>query len=207
MSTKTDAANLALRGKSASKIIEWVFSQQEKTMTTTTFGDRSVALLHMVTCQQPRAKIIWVDTGYNTAATYRFAQQVITALELNIVVYTPEITSMRRNVLMGGIPDPYDPHHLEFIRQVKLEPFRKATADLKPQMWITGIRRDQTEHRKTLKIISESQGGLIKVAPLLNWSAADIDDYLVEHSLPNETDYFDPTKVTESSECGLHTRV
>jgi phosphoadenosine phosphosulfate reductase len=28
--------------------------------------------------------------------------------------------------------------------------------------------------------------------------------YLAEHNLPDEKDYFDPTKVLENRECGLH---
>ena len=34
-----------------------------------------------------------------------------------------------------------------------------------------------------------------------------LDKYLDEHNLPNEHDYFDPTKVEESRECGLHTQL
>ena len=32
-----------------------------------------------------------------------------------------------------------------------------------------------------------------------------LDAYLEERSLPNENKYFDPTKVLENRECGLHT--
>ena len=44
-----------------------------------------------------------------------------------------------------------------------------------------------------------------KVAPLLNWSSKQMNDYLKQHALPNNFDYFDPTKVEEKRECGLHT--
>ena len=47
----------------------------------------------------------------------------------------------------------------------------------------------------------------LKVAPLFENTDADLDVYLEEHHLPNEFDYFDPTKVEESRECGLHTQL
>jgi phosphoadenosine phosphosulfate reductase len=34
-----------------------------------------------------------------------------------------------------------------------------------------------------------------------------MDAYLAEHNLPNEHDYFDPTKALETRECGLHTQL
>jgi len=33
-----------------------------------------------------------------------------------------------------------------------------------------------------------------------------MNQYLEDHNLPNETDYFDPTKGQEGRECGLHTK-
>jgi phosphoadenosine phosphosulfate reductase len=46
---------------------------------------------------------------------------------------------------------------------------------------------------------------VIKVSPLLDWTLADMQYYLEKHDLPDETRYFDPTKVEAGRECGLHT--
>jgi phosphoadenosine phosphosulfate reductase len=199
--------NHYLADKSAEYIIAWAFNKSQRTLTTTTFGDKSAALLHMVTRQQPGASILWVDTGYNTPATYRFADELIDQLDLNMQIYTPQMTSVRRNVLMGGIPDTEEPLHEEFTRQVKLEPFQRATNILKPPIWLTGIRREQTDYRRSLDIVSCTEDGYYKVAPLLNWNEEQLENYLEVNNLPNEPDYFDPTKVSEARECGLHTRI
>jgi len=201
------AINRQLAGKTAEQIIAWAFQPSHRTLTTTTFGDRSAALLHMVTRLKPDATILWVDTGYNTSATYRFADALIEQLDLNMHIYSPEMTSVRRNVLMGGIPDIADPLHEEFTRQVKLEPFQRATNVLKPTLWLTGIRRDQSDFRRSLEVLSRTTNGYIKVAPLLNWNENQLDEYLQTHGLPNEPDYFDPTKITDARECGLHTHI
>ncbi len=202
-----DKINRYLSNKSAAEIIDWAFCQSQRTLTTTTFGDKSAALLHLVSIKQHNATVLWVDTGYNTSATYRFANNLTVLLSLNMQIYAPEMTSVRRNVLMGGIPGVEEPLHDEFTRQVKLEPFERAISILKPPIWLTGIRREQSRFRQSLDIVSETALGCLKVAPLLNWSDDDLDRYLQRYSLPNEPDYFDPTKVISDRECGLHTRI
>ncbi len=134
------------------------------------------------------------------------AERLIRDLELNIQVYSPQMTSERRNAIMGGIPtvDEED-RHREFTRQVKLEPFGRALEDFRPEVWLTGIRREETEHRKSLDIVSRDDRGIIKVAPLFYWSEQDVERYMEQHQLPSCRHYFDPTKVLDGRECGLHT--
>ncbi|SEG23459.1 phosphoadenosine phosphosulfate reductase domain-containing protein [Marinobacterium lutimaris] len=207
MSIDLTAANAALEGKTPEEIVAWALGQSENPLVTTNFRPYEAVILHMVTRIKPDIKVLWVDSGYNTSATYRFAEKVIKDLNLNIVTYIPEMTAARRNVLMKGIPDVDDPLHEEFTRQVKLEPFQRALAELKPDLWFNAIRKDQTEFRQSLDVVTASKDGVLKVAPLFNWSEAQMDAYLEEHGLPNETDYFDPTKALETRECGLHTQL
>ncbi|GGC00981.1 phosphoadenosine phosphosulfate reductase [Marinobacterium zhoushanense] len=207
MSIDLAAANAALEGKSPQEIIKWALEQSQNPLVTTNFRPYEAVILHMVTQVKPDVKVLWVDSGYNTSATYRFAEKVIKDLNLNIVTYIPQMTAARRNVLMKGIPEVDDPLHEEFTRQVKLEPFQRALAELKPDLWFNAIRKDQTEFRQSLDVVTASKDGVIKVAPLFHWSEAQMDAYLEQHGLPNETDYFDPTKALETRECGLHTQL
>lgn len=199
------AINAALAGKSPEEIIRWAASLGKRTIMTTTFGDHSAVILHLVKNIIPDVKTLWVDTGYNSSATYRFADKLMRELDLSVDVYTPEMTSARRNVLMKGIPDVGEPLHEEFTRQVKLEPFGRAIREAQPEVWITGLRREQTEHRKNMDIVTRSKDGYLKVAPILDWTEANMNQYLEDNNLPNEPDYFDPTKGQEGRECGLHT--
>ncbi len=207
MSIDLAAANQALTGKSPQEIIAWAVSQSENPIVTTNFRPYESVILHMAVQAKPDIKVLWVDSGYNTSATYRFAEKLIQELNLNVETFIPQMTSARRNVLMKGIPDIEDPLHEEFTRQVKLEPFQRALAQMKPDLWLNAIRKDQTEFRQSLEVVSASKDGIIKVAPLFNWSEEDLEAYLAEHNLPNEHDYFDPTKALETRECGLHTQL
>lgn len=207
MSIDLTAANATVADKSPQEIIAWAIAQAENPVVTTNFRPYESVILHMAVQAKPDIRVLWVDSGYNTSATYRFAEQVIQDLNLNVEVYIPRETAARRNVLMKGIPDIDDPLHEEFTRQVKLEPFQRALAEIKPDVWLNAIRKDQTEFRQSLEIVSQSKDGILKVAPLFNLTEADLDAYLAEHSLPNEHDYFDPTKAVETRECGLHTQL
>lgn len=206
MSIDLNSANAALRGASASAIVQWALALGKPAIATTSMGRNAAVMLHLVSAVDPGIPTVWVDTGYNLRDTYVVAERLIRDLGLDIRVYSPLMTSERRNAIMGGIPTvDEEERHREFTRQVKLEPFARALADLQPQVWFTGIRREETEHRKTLDILSIDDRGILKVAPLFYWSDEDVEQYMAQHGLPTCRHYFDPTKVHDGRECGLHT--
>ena len=116
------------------------------------------------------------------------------------------MTSERRNAIMGGIPTlEEEERHREFTRQVKLEPFARALQAFQPEVWLTGIRREETEYRQSLDIVSVDHRGIVKVAPLFYWPQEAMKAYMERFQLPTCRHYFDPTKVNDGRECGLHT--
>ncbi|CAM3989612.1 phosphoadenosine phosphosulfate reductase family protein [Psychrobacter arenosus] len=207
MSINIDQANQDLQGKTPEEIVAWALKDAKNPIITTNFRPYESAILHLVAKQRPDITVLWVDSGYNTDATYKFANKVIEDLNLNVVTYIPQQTRAHRDVTLGGIPGVDDPKHEIFTEQVKLEPFGRALAELQPDVWFNAIRKDQTEFRQGLDVLSQSKSGVLKVAPLFYKTDADLDVYLEENNLPNEFDYFDPTKVEEHRECGLHTQL
>lgn len=199
-------ANAELAGAHPKTIIQWAAALGGKTIVTTNFGPCEAVILSLATQVQPDMPVVWIDSGYATRKTYLFAEKLINDLGLNIHVYNPLSSAARRDALMG-IPDVDDPRHEEFTNQVKLEPFGRAMAEMAPDVWLTAVRRDQTAFRSNMEIVSQDKpGGVIKVAPVLEWTEAGMQAYLDNHGLPNETDYYDPTKVLGNRECGLHNR-
>lgn len=206
MDLDLDTVNANLRGASPGEVVRWALDLQRPTIATTSMGRNAAVMLHLVSEIDRDLPTIWVDTGYNLRDTYIVAERLIRDLQLNIHVYSPQMTSERRNAIMGGIPTVDEvERHQEFTRQVKLEPFDRALADFRPELWLTGIRREETEHRKTLDIVSMDARGIIKVAPLFYWSEEQVEDYMERQQLPSCRHYFDPTKVQDGRECGLHT--
>ena len=206
MDLDLDSVNARLRDASPQQVVRWALDLQRPTIATTSMGRNAAAMLHLVSEIDSKLPTIWVDTGYNLRDTYIVAERLIRDLQLNIHVYSPQMTSERRNAIMGGIPTvDEEERHREFTRQVKLEPFDRALAEFRPEVWLTGIRREETEHRKTLDIVSVDARGILKVAPLFYWSEEQVEDYMEQQQLPSCRHYFDPTKVQDGRECGLHT--
>lgn len=204
------AANLELRDASPAQIVAWALAQGKKTIATTSMGRNAALMLHLVRQVEHETgqsvPTIWVDTGYNLRDTYLVAERLIKDLEVDIHVYSPLMTSERRNAIMGGIPTvDEEERHQEFTQQVKLEPFSRALEEFQPEIWLTGIRREETEHRKSLDIVSMDNRGIIKVAPVFYWSEEQVEEYMEQYELPTCRHYFDPTKVHDGRECGLHT--
>ncbi len=195
--------NEDLKDKSPIEIITWALSVAKNPVLTTNFRPYEVVILHACTQVEPELKIIWCDTGYNTPQTYKHANELIHALELNVHLYVPKQTAAHRDSIMG-IPQIDDPQHKIFTEQVKLEPFTRAMQEHKPDVWFTNLRKGQTAFRDSINVVSLSKDGILKVSPFYNYSDAQLDAYLEEYELPNEFKYFDPTKVLENRECGLH---
>lgn len=201
-----DSVNATLRNASAQEIVQWALGLGRNTIATTSMGRNAAVMLHLVSEVDKSVPTIWVDTGYNLRDTYVVAERLIRDLQVDMHVYSPQMTSERRNAIMGGIPTvDEEERHQEFTRQVKLEPFAQALEEFKPEIWLTGIRREETEHRKSLDIVSMDNRGIIKVAPMFYWSEDDVEDYMEKFELPSCRHYFDPTKVHDGRECGLHT--
>nr|WP_299384996.1 phosphoadenosine phosphosulfate reductase family protein [Allomuricauda sp.] len=196
--------NRQFRGIPPQEIISWAINNGNNPVVTTNFRPYEVAILHAVTDVDADIPVIWCDTGYNTPNTYQHAEELISRLGLNIKLYVPQQTSAHRDAVMG-IPQIDDPLHSLFTEQVKLEPFRRAMNEHKPDVWFTNLRKGQTAHRDSLDVLSLSNDGVLKVSPFYYWSDTQLDAYLNEYNLPNEHKYFDPTKVLENRECGLHT--
>jgi phosphoadenosine phosphosulfate reductase len=199
--------NRQLKEQSPGDIVRWAQALAKPMMTSTSFAQNSAAMLHLVTSVDKTIPVVWVDSGYNVPDTYRVAETIMERLQPNMQIYIPQWTAERRSAIMGGIPHPDDDPevHEEFTRQVKLEPFQKAIDDLQPAVWISGIRREETDFRKTLDILSWDKRGILKVAPFFYLSEQDIENYMEQHELPSCRHYFDPTKVEDGRECGLHT--
>ncbi len=195
--------NRQFRGIPPQEIISWAINNGKNPVVTTNFRPYEVAILHAVTDVNTDIPVIWCDTGYNTPNTYKHAEELISRLGLNVKLYVPRQTTAHRDAVMG-VPQIDDPLHSVFTEQVKLEPFKRAMEEHKPDVWFTNLRKGQTAHRDSLDVLSLGNDGVLKVSPFYYWNDTQLDAYLNEYDLPNEHKYFDPTKVLENRECGLH---
>lgn len=191
-------------GNDAEKLIEWALSLNEKAIVTTNFRPFEAVILHMLTRVKPDIQVVWMDNGYNTETTYRYVDEISKLLNLNLLTYLPKRSRAHREALEGPVPALDDLKHEAFTAEVKLEPFERAIRETAPKVWFTALRATDTAVRAEMDPVSINPDGLIKVAPLLKWTSKDLWEYMQKHNLPDNEDYFDPTKGEEHRECGLH---
>ena len=191
-------------GRDAQGLVQWAAGLGRPSIVTTNFRPFEAVILHMVTRALPGVPVVWMDNGYNTEATYRFADEVTRQLGLNLKIYLPGRSRAHREAVDGPAPALDDPRHAAFTQEVKLEPFARALRETAPQVWFTALRATDTAVRAQMEPVSVNPDGLVKVAPLLHWSSKDLYAYCQAHGLRNNFDYVDPTKGDENRECGLH---
>jgi len=200
-------ANAELRNKSPLEIIRWAITQAKgRAIVSTNFRPYEAVVLHLCVQAQPDIPVLWVDHGYNRPATYKYAEALKRMLNLNLKPFLPRITAAHRDAICGEIPSADDEAGLkQFSALMKLEPFQRGMKELAPTVWITALRKVQNPNRAELDIVSEDKNfGALKISPVFYWSDADMENYLKQHNLPNEWDYFDPAKADDKRECGLH---
>ena len=191
-------------GRDAPALTAWALALNQPSIVTTNFRPFEAVILHLVTRVRPDVPVVWMDNGYNTEATYRFADELTRLLKLNLRSYLPLRSRAHREAVDGPTPALDDPRHAAFTEEVKLEPFARALRETAPKVWFTALRATDSAVRAQMEPVSINPDGLIKVAPLLHWTSRDLYQYCEVHGLPNNFDYVDPTKGEDQRECGLH---
>lgn len=176
--------NKELDGKTASERIEWSLSEFNNVVMTTSFGIQSAVCLHLVTQQKPDIPVIFLDTGYLFPETYSYANQLILQLSLNYKIYRSKLHPLKQEMLYGKLWEQGLPG-LELYNQLnKIEPMERALKELNADLWISGIRRVQSESRKNINVLMKSEFGVVKLHPIFDWTDNDVDEYIKEHNLP-----------------------
>jgi phosphoadenosine phosphosulfate reductase len=202
-------ANAELRSQTPQEIIRWAIAQAKgHAIVSTNFRPYEAVILHMATSAQADIPVLWADHGYNRPATYQHAEALKKLLKLNVKAYVPKLTAAHYDAAFGGVPE-LTPENDDLVKAfsatMKLEPFKRGMKELAPTIWLTALRKVQNPNRAELDIVvADTNFNTIKVSPHFYWSDADMENYLKQHSLPNEWDYFDPAKADDKRECGLH---
>ena len=176
--------NLWLGTLSAEKRAAWALDSLSGSFAmSSSFGAQSAVLLHMLTRLKSDLPIILVDTGYLFPETYRFVDDLRSRLDLNLKVYTPQVSSAWNEARNGELWQ----SGVEGIRRYnqihKVEPMQRALKELNVRTWFAGLRRVQSSTRAAIDFL-ELRDGRWKVHPLADWSDRDIWNYLQAHDLP-----------------------
>ena len=177
--------NAALESLSAAALMEWAADRFGQSLAvSTSFGIQSAVTLQLATRVMPEVPVIWVDSGYLPAETYRYADELVSRLKVNLHVYQSAISPARMEALHGRLWETGDVSDFQRYDDIrKVEPMGRALEELQPEAWVSGLRAQQTDYRKTLSRVS-SDGTRHKVLPILRWTNRDVYQFMQENDLP-----------------------
>lgn len=178
--SQLEAVNQQFEQASPLEIVAWAWETFDTTLAaSSSFQTQSVPLLHMIAQVASRMTIYFLDTGFHFPETLLFRDQLANRFGLNVETVTPAMGHAGFRLEYGDLYR-RDPDMCCYIN--KVEPMRAVTAGVRA--WISGIRRDQTEHRKSTPIVSVQKNGTYKICPLANWTQHDVWRYINRNDLP-----------------------
>ena len=172
------AERYALAG--ADEVLAWVAA---------TFGARvavassmaDTALTHLAARHLPGVDVLVLDTGYHFLETLATRDEVARRLDVTIRDVRPRLSVAEQDELHGVDLFARDPAACCAMR--KVEPLTAALGGY--DAWVTGVRRSESPTRARTPVVEWDEAfGLVKVNPLVAWSDADVQAYLVEHDVP-----------------------
>ncbi len=179
-----NAAAERLDGLRPQERVAWAVDQfGDRLILSSSFGAQAAVCLHMVTTLKPDVPIVLVDTGYLFPETYQFIDELTDRLNLNLQVYRSAMSPAWQESRFGKLWEKGVDGLKQYNQMNKVEPMKRALAELEAQGWIAGIRRSQTSTRSKTPILVRD-GECVKIHPIVDWTDRDIFEYLKHHDLP-----------------------
>ncbi|WP_435248384.1 phosphoadenylyl-sulfate reductase [Vibrio sp. nBUS_14] len=175
--------NAELEQLTALKRVKWALEHLEGThVVSSSFGIQAALMLHLVTQAKPDIPVILTDTGYLFPETYRFIDELSQKLTLNLQVFRSQQSPNWQEAQYGKLWDQGIEGIEKYNKLNKVEPMRRALDELEAGTWFSGLRREQSQSRANLAILS-IQNGVFKFLPVIDWTNKDVHYYLEEHGL------------------------
>jgi phosphoadenosine phosphosulfate reductase len=144
------------------------------------FGADSSVLLHLVAQVDPSMPVYFLETGKHFAETLDYVETLKRHLGLmNVHAIHPNPDDVKRFDPTGDLWET-DPDSCCHIRKTEpLEPITEMYGG-----WVTGRKRFQTKERGVLPHFELTSDNRIKVNPLAYFSDVDVNQYKIDHGLP-----------------------
>jgi len=168
------------------KELEYKLKQYQKEgkryFTTSSFQSHSLVLLHMLSKIDSDIPVYFINTGYHFPDTVSFRDKIMADFGLTNLVDLKPLTpkNMQRDA-SGKMFFTSDPDYCCYLN--KTQPMDAVL--MKNDIWINGVRADQSKTRSAMKVEQQAPHGTIRLHPMLDWNSKMIHDYLKENQLPD----------------------
>ena len=179
MRTLAEQAAADLADASAEEVIRWA---------TDTFGDRicitssmtDAVIIHLASAVKPGIDVVFLDTGYHFPETVGTRDAVDVVYPVRLLNITPSRTVAEQDAELGPRLFGRNPDLCCYLR--KVEPLERALKNY--DAWITGVRRDETNSRRSTKVVEwDDRREMVKVNPIVGWSGKQVDEFIAEQGV------------------------
>jgi len=144
---------------------------------TSSFGTKSVFILHLVQQMQPKQSVHFINTTYHFPETLSYKKELTDLLDLEVIEVLP---GERENTLTNE--ESWWIDHPKMCCTInKIAPLEPIIE--KHKIWISGLMSYQTEFRSRLRVF-EQQGDIIKFHPLVDIDEGEFLYHLDYYKLP-----------------------
>lgn len=176
-----------LENAELSEILRWAWETfGTKAAIGTSFQGAGLVAMHTAYRLGFRFPVFTIDTGLLFPETLELKSKIEDLLSIRIESLIPEQTVEEQAAELGPELWKSKPDLCCSLRKVIPLQNKLSTLDV----WITGLRRQQSSTRETTKIVELYHFDvlrdryIIKLNPMANWSREQVLAYIAEHSLP-----------------------
>jgi phosphoadenylyl-sulfate reductase (thioredoxin) len=173
----------------APELLQWAMERyRSRFAITTSFQGEGMVVLDIAARISPDVRVITLDTGRLPEETYEIIETVRARYGVRVEVISPDPSEIEAMVTRYGPNLFYEsvPFRNLCCHFRKVRPLERKLIEF--DAWAVGLRRTQSETRESLAKVSTIDGRL-KLSPLADWSAADVEEYTREFDVPRHPLY------------------
>lgn len=155
-------------------------NEGKKMFTSSSFQSHSLVLLHILSRIDNTIPVYFINTGYHFTETLLFRDEVATSFGLNVIDLKSDVPKFMQRDSEGKLLFASDPDHCCYLN--KTQPMDGILRS--HDVWINGVRADQSSVRASMKEIQPSMHGTVRYHPMLAWTSKMIWEYRAEYKLP-----------------------
>jgi phosphoadenosine phosphosulfate reductase len=177
----------AVENLSLNESLHWIANKfPKKVVFSTSLGQEDQVITDAIHRSKSDIRIFTLDTGRLFQETYELIDRTNARYKQNIEIFFPDTEKVQNLVSTKGVNSFYESVENRkeccFIR--KIEPLKRALAG--NDIWITGLRAEQSENRHTMDIFEfDANNQIIKFNPLIHWTLDEVLAYINQYKVPD----------------------
>ncbi len=149
----------------------------------TSFQKEGMVIIDMACRIRPDVRVFTLDTGRLPEESYAAAEAVSRRYGIEVEMVHPDPAEVEAMIAEHGTDLFYrEPRLRTLCCEVrKVRPLGRKLQTL--DAWAAGLRREQSLSRAGVPKVETGQAP-VKICPLADWTAAQVEDYIREHGVP-----------------------